>query len=94
MKKRVVQYVTEPSGDISPFQRRLYKEHASNLVDVRKSLEFDIRHGVTKEEVMAFLAQLKNDPAIRKKERQIDVKARYFGKTLCRFGSCCSGYII
>jgi hypothetical protein len=27
MKKRVVQYITEPSEDVSPFQKRLYKEH-------------------------------------------------------------------
>jgi hypothetical protein len=51
MKKRVVQYITESSQDVSPFQRRLYKEHAGNLVDVRKSLEFDIRHEVTKKKL-------------------------------------------
>jgi hypothetical protein len=28
MKKRVVQYITEPSEDVSPFQKRLYREHA------------------------------------------------------------------
>jgi hypothetical protein len=61
MKKRLMQYIAEPSDDTSPFQKRLYKEHAGNLVDVRKSLEFDIRHGVTKEEVITFFTQLKSD---------------------------------
>jgi hypothetical protein len=29
----------------------LYREHTGNLVDVRKSLEFDIRHGVTRKKL-------------------------------------------
>jgi hypothetical protein len=59
----------------------LYREHAGNLVDVRKSLEFDIRHGVTKEEVIAFFAQLKNDPAIKMKDKpmeRLDILEKYF----------------
>ena len=61
-----MQYITEPSQDVSPFQKLLYKEHAGNLADVRKSLEFDTRHGVTKEEVITLFTQLKSDPAIKR----------------------------
>jgi hypothetical protein len=50
-------------------------------VDVRKSLEFDIRHVVTKEDVITFFTQLKSDPAIRRKDKslkRLDILEKHF----------------
>jgi hypothetical protein len=62
MKKTVVKYVTGLSeSDTSSFQKRHHKKYAGNLGHVRRSIDIDIRHGVTREEVLAFLNKVRND---------------------------------
>jgi hypothetical protein len=33
------------------------------LANVRRNIRFDMQHGVTREEVVAFLEKVKNDPS-------------------------------
>ena len=36
-------------------------KNGGNLFNVRRNIDFDIRHGVPKEEVLAFLGKVRND---------------------------------
>jgi hypothetical protein len=62
MKKRVVKYVTGLSDDATSWQKRQYKKYGGNIGNVCRSIDFDVRHGVTIEEVLVFLDKVRNDP--------------------------------
>ena len=61
MKKTVVRYVTGLSDSATSYQRRLHKKYGGNIANLRRSINFDIRHGVTREEVLLFLDKVRND---------------------------------
>ena len=63
MQKTIVKYVAGISNDASLHQRRLYKKYGGNLSNVNKSIDLDMKHGVTKQEVFAFLDKVRNDPS-------------------------------
>jgi hypothetical protein len=63
MQKTIVKYVTGISNDASLYQRRLYKKYGGNLSNVSKSIDLDMKHGVTKQEVFAFFDKVRNDPS-------------------------------
>jgi hypothetical protein len=66
MKKTIVKYVGGLSGDDakSKYKIKLHKKYKGNLAYVRKSIDIDIRHGVTREEVTEFLDKILNEPFI------------------------------
>ena len=66
MHKTVVKYVTGLSYNATLFQKRLHKKYSGNLVCVTRSIGFDIKHGVTKEEVITFFDRVKSDPELSK----------------------------
>jgi hypothetical protein len=73
MRKTIVKYVGGLSEDDikSKYKLKLHKKYKGNLAYVRRSIDDDIRHGVTREEVMEFLEKILNDPSyseIRKGE--------------------------
>jgi hypothetical protein len=75
MKKTAVKYVTGLSENASSYQKRQYKKYGGNLFNVRRNIDFDIRHGVAKEEVLTFLAKVRNDSefsSIREKEGSME----------------------
>jgi hypothetical protein len=63
MKKTIVKYVGGLSEDEvkSKYKIRLHKKYKGNLAYVRRSIDDDIRHGVTREEVIEFLDKVLND---------------------------------
>jgi hypothetical protein len=63
MKKTIVKYVGGLSKDDvkSKYKIRLHKKYKGNLAYVRRSIDDDIRHGVTREEVNEFLDKVLND---------------------------------
>jgi hypothetical protein len=65
MQKTVVKYVTGLSETEkgSPWKVKLHRKYSGNLANVRKNIRFDIRHGVTREEVTTFLDKVLNDPS-------------------------------
>jgi hypothetical protein len=63
MQKAIVKYVAGISNDASLHQRRLYKKYGGNLSNVNKSIDLDMKHGVTKQEVLAFFDKVRNDPS-------------------------------
>jgi hypothetical protein len=73
MKRTIVKYVGGLSEDDvkSKYKIRLHKKYKGNVAYVRRSIDDDIRHGVTREEVIEFLDKVLNDASfsnIRKKE--------------------------
>lgn len=62
MKKTVVKYVTGLSNDATSYQKRQHKKYGGNLATLHRSIDFDIRHGVSLVEVIAFLDEVRNDP--------------------------------
>jgi hypothetical protein len=61
MKKTVVKFVTGIPDNASSYQRKQHKKYGGNLANIHRSIQYDIRHGVTIEEVLAFLNTVRND---------------------------------
>lgn len=77
MQKTVVKYVTGLSEyeNTSSWKRKQHKKYSGNLGYVRRNINFDIKHGVTKEDVIAFLDKVRNDSSfsdIRENEGSIE----------------------
>jgi hypothetical protein len=73
MQKTVVKYVAGLSeGEKgSSWKIKQHKKYSGNLANVRKNINFDIKHGVTREEVTAFIDKVLNNPSfsdVRKSE--------------------------
>lgn len=73
MQKTIVNYVFGLSADEkdSKWKVRQHKKYGGNLTFVRRNINFDMKHGVTPEEVTKFLDKILNDPSfseIRKSE--------------------------
>jgi hypothetical protein len=65
MQKTVVKYVVGLSEDEkgSSWKIKQHKKYSGNLTNVRRNINFDIKHGVTREEVIAFIDKVLNDPS-------------------------------
>jgi hypothetical protein len=44
------------------WQKRQHNKYGGNIGNVCRSIDFDIKHGVTIEEVLVFLDKVRNDP--------------------------------
>ena len=65
MQKTILKYVsglTETEKG-SPWKVKQHKRYGGNLGNVRRNINFDIKHGVTREEVVAFPDKVLNDPS-------------------------------
>jgi hypothetical protein len=65
MQKIILKYIsglTETEKN-SSWKVKQHKKYGGNLPSVRRNIVFDIRHGVTREEVTAFLDRVLNDPS-------------------------------
>jgi hypothetical protein len=71
MQKTIVIYVSGITDDATSFQVKMHKKYNGKIGYVHRNIEFDIKHGVTREEVIAFLDKIQNDSSfsdIRKSE--------------------------
>ena len=60
MQDTIVKYLTGLSENASRWQRRLDKKYG-NLAQVTKRIDYDLKHGVEKQEVLTFLELIKTD---------------------------------
>jgi hypothetical protein len=60
MQDTIVIYLTGLSENATRWQRRLDKKYG-NLAQVTKRINYDLKHGVEKQEVVAFLELIKTD---------------------------------
>jgi len=60
MQDTVIKYLAGLSEDASRWQKRIHKQYG-HLAHVTKRIDYDIKHGVEKQEVLAFLELIKTD---------------------------------
>jgi ABC-type Mn2+/Zn2+ transport system ATPase subunit len=63
MQKTVVKFISGLSELESGYswKKRQHKKYSGNIGYVRRNIQFDIKHGVTVEEVITFLNKVRND---------------------------------
>ena len=60
MQDTVIKYLTGLSENATRWQKKLDKKYA-NLAQVTKRIEYDLKHGVERKEVLEFLTLVKSD---------------------------------
>ncbi len=60
MQDTIVKYLTGLSENATRWQRRLDKKYGG-LAQVTKRIQYDLKHGVERQEVVAFLDLIKTD---------------------------------
>jgi hypothetical protein len=60
VEKVIVRYIKGISPDASSFEKRNFKKY-STISSCAKQIEYDIKHGVTTEEVLAVIQKIRYD---------------------------------
>jgi hypothetical protein len=60
MEKTIVKYIKGLSEDASAWEKRNHKKYGS-LANMCRQIEYDIKHGVTLEEVLYMFDKVRND---------------------------------
>jgi hypothetical protein len=60
VEKVIVRYIKGISPDASSFEKRNFKKY-STISSCGKQIEYDIKHGVTIEEVLSVMQRIRND---------------------------------
>jgi len=60
MQDIVVKYLNGLPEGASRFQRRMYKKYGG-VTNVSKTIEYDLKHGATKNDIISFLVTLKTE---------------------------------
>jgi len=76
MQKTIVKYVSGLSDNATSFQKKQHKKYSGNLANVHRNIEFDIKHGVTREEVAVFLDKVRNDSSFSNVRKSVGSKER------------------
>ena len=76
MQKTIVKYVSGLSDNATSFQKKQHKRYGGNLANVHRNIEFDIKHGVTREEVAVFLDKVRNDSSFSNVRQSVGSKER------------------
>ena len=61
MEKTIVRYVTGLSNNASMWEKRQHKRYAKISI-VGRQIEYDIKHGVTIEQVLMYIQKVGNHP--------------------------------
>jgi murein L,D-transpeptidase YcbB/YkuD len=64
VEKVVVRFVKGVAPDASSFEKRNYKKY-STVSSCAKQIEYDIKHGVTHEEVMSVVKKIRHDKSFK-----------------------------
>jgi len=59
MQKIIVKFVTGLSDNASSWQKRQHKKY-NKIGNIRKGISYDIKHGVTNEEVLLFMDEVRD----------------------------------
>ena len=60
MQKTIIKYVKGLAPDASSWQKRQHKKY-NKIANIRKGISYDIKHGVTNEEVISFMDEVRNN---------------------------------
>ena len=71
MQDTVIKYLAGLSEDASRWQKCIHKQYG-NLAHVTKRIDYDIKHGVEKQEVLDFLELVKTDESYNRLRQATD----------------------
>jgi hypothetical protein len=60
MQNIIVKYLSGLPEGASRFERRMYRKYGG-IMSVSRTIEYDLKHGVTKDEIISFLVTLKTE---------------------------------
>ncbi len=61
MEKTIIKYVKGLPNDASKWEIKKYKKYG-RLSNILKNIQYDIRHGVTNDQVAEMLIKIRNEP--------------------------------
>ena len=76
MQDTIIKYLTGLSENATRWQRKLDKKYG-NLTQVTKRINYDLKHGVEKQEVLAFLELIKTDQSYSELRKANDFGYRF-----------------
>ena len=76
MQDTIVKYLTGLSESATRWQRRVDKKYG-NLAQVTKRINYDLKHGVEKQEVLVFLELIKTDQSFSELRKANDFGYRF-----------------
>jgi len=65
MESAIVKYVTGLSDNASSWEKRNHKKYG-NIANVRRQIDYDIKHGATKEQALSILNKIRNHSSFSK----------------------------
>ena len=71
VEKVVIRFVKGISPDASSFEKRNYKKY-STVSSCAKQIEYDIKHGVTMEEVMGVVRKIRHEKQYRELQKSAE----------------------
>jgi hypothetical protein len=83
MQETIIKYVRGLPEDASRYEKKLYKRYGG-IINVCKSIEYDLKHGVTTTELFSFLQRIVTEPSFSElcknnasRDRLHEVKAHF-----------------
>jgi hypothetical protein len=78
MQKTIVKYVSGLSETEkgSSWKQKQHKKYGGNLTNVRRNINFDMKHGITKEEVAEFLDKVQYDSSFSDLRKRVGSNER------------------
>jgi hypothetical protein len=65
MESAIVKYVRGLSDNASSWEKRNHKKYG-NIANVRRQIDYDIKHGATKEQALSILDKVRNHSSFSK----------------------------
>lgn len=65
MEETLVKYISGLAPDASAWQRRNHAKY-SRLPNICRQVDYDIKHGVTNDQIILFLSKVRTDPSFAK----------------------------
>ena len=75
VEKVILRYMKGISPDASSFEKRNFKKY-STISSCSKQIEYDIKHGVTAQEVADLMNRIRNDASYAKVRQNLDAIQR------------------
>ncbi len=75
MEKTIIKYVKGLPGDASKWEIRKHKKYGK-LSNILRNIHYDIKHGVTNEQIIGVFAKIRNDPLFQELQCDKDAMGR------------------
>jgi hypothetical protein len=75
MKKTVLKFVTGIPDDATSWQKKQHKKY-NKISNIRRGISYDIKHGVTNEEVLSFMDEVRDGASFSDLRRVVGSEGR------------------